>query len=488
MPDKDRNTSKKTAALLVPLLLLVAAELVLRATGWGLPTGGTLVGWNPVGLPLYECKKSGDAKICKTSRYYISSAVTTSFLMPKPEGTVRIFCTGGSTTAGYPFFKPIAFAKLLSVALSATDPYNNYEVINAGIPGASSYETAETVRHLMDYNPDWIVVYNGNNEYLVQESVNVGSMSGIGKSVRKHANRLRLYKLIVSARLRLSGSYGDVKPLKDTDTIVDMSESFQKRVLETSPTNEQREMIRGFYADNLGYIAKLARGGRAGLMLSTVPVNVLDYPPYEPELAIQNAEGCSYIDKSQACEQAELSGGAIKSYLSGCCDFKQGRKNVALTSLNQAIETDPLPNRATPSMNAIIREMEDVPGVHVVDVEAVFASVSGGIPGDGLFLDPHHPAIEGQSLIALALVRKLVDSGAVNPSPGWNERVGEAIDRYLSMLPAEQISRAYYTDASQNAGTGHIKRAIRLCNRALLLDPENDNAKALLDSLKDLER
>ena len=54
------------------------------------------------------------------------------FPRDKADNSYRIFCMGGSTTYGRPYFDEVSFCGWLRAYLQAADPARNWEVINAG--------------------------------------------------------------------------------------------------------------------------------------------------------------------------------------------------------------------------------------------------------------------------------------------------------------------------------------------------------------------
>jgi uncharacterized protein YjbI with pentapeptide repeats len=99
------------------------------------------------------------------------------FSIEKPQDTYRIISVGGSTTEGispndsetYPAFLQEIFHK---------NGFQEIEIINAGISGASSLEEKNLIENkLINYSPDMIIIYDGWNDlrtYLGEpEGVNV---------------------------------------------------------------------------------------------------------------------------------------------------------------------------------------------------------------------------------------------------------------------------------------------------------------------------
>ena len=59
-----------------------------------------------------------------------------AFPEEKRPGTFRIFCLGGSTTVGYPYWFNAAFSTFLRTRLTSMFPDRSIEVINLGLHGS----------------------------------------------------------------------------------------------------------------------------------------------------------------------------------------------------------------------------------------------------------------------------------------------------------------------------------------------------------------
>ena len=85
--------------------------------------------------------------------------------LEKPENTYRIFMIGGSTTYGDGIENENTMPVFLQKEFELVDLGFDVQVINAGIPKASSYEEVELIKNrLFQYNPDLFVVYDGWND------------------------------------------------------------------------------------------------------------------------------------------------------------------------------------------------------------------------------------------------------------------------------------------------------------------------------------
>lgn len=88
------------------------------------------------------------------------------FSVAKPEGVKRIVCCGGSTTYGFGVEDyRLSVPWMLQYGLQQAG--KQAEVINAGCPGWSTFETLVNFEsRLLDLAPDYVVFYHGINDVL----------------------------------------------------------------------------------------------------------------------------------------------------------------------------------------------------------------------------------------------------------------------------------------------------------------------------------
>lgn len=86
-------------------------------------------------------------------------------VVPKPEGTYRIVAIGGSTTFGTSVDPHEAYPQQLQQVLREEYDYTNVEVINAGHPDYSSWETLNNLQfRALDLQPDLVIIYQNTND------------------------------------------------------------------------------------------------------------------------------------------------------------------------------------------------------------------------------------------------------------------------------------------------------------------------------------
>ena len=85
---------------------------------------------------------------------------------PKPEGTFRIVCLGGSSTYGHgPSSDQTTWPARLQTRLRASRPGRDIEVINAGCRGYSTFESLGNYTfRVSDLDPDLVVIYHTVND------------------------------------------------------------------------------------------------------------------------------------------------------------------------------------------------------------------------------------------------------------------------------------------------------------------------------------
>ncbi|MCZ7583269.1 MAG: SGNH/GDSL hydrolase family protein [Deltaproteobacteria bacterium] len=97
----------------------------------------------------------------------IHRAKRDNYIVPRPEGTIRVILFGGSATYGLGFPFNGSFGTWLERMLLASYPGRTIEVINmAGVGFASAQVRELAVEAIEKADPSLVVVYSGNNELL----------------------------------------------------------------------------------------------------------------------------------------------------------------------------------------------------------------------------------------------------------------------------------------------------------------------------------
>jgi len=117
------------------------------------------------------------------------------FSQDKPEGVIRIFCVGASSTEGLEVGDGSDYPSILEGILTKENPDRKIEVINAGFAGASSGAILDLLRNeLLNYQPDLIIFYQGFNNYH-------SALDGRGQIIKKFQFIPHVYSFLYSKSL-----------------------------------------------------------------------------------------------------------------------------------------------------------------------------------------------------------------------------------------------------------------------------------------------
>lgn len=116
--------------------------------------------------------------------------------LPKPDGTLRIVCIGGSTTHEADVERPRTTG-FLQQLFGETINGKRVEIINAGIVSNSSFEMRLHARTYLKYEPDLILYYEGINDILrwipdCREGLSTWRKAALGSTFLKHLLNRRL--------------------------------------------------------------------------------------------------------------------------------------------------------------------------------------------------------------------------------------------------------------------------------------------------------
>lgn len=116
---------------------------------------------------------------------------TPEFSVPKPAGLVRVACIGGSTTVAGRTNRE-TYPALLEALLRERHPGLPIEVLNLGISGTTSERWRERLPHVLGFEPDVVVDYEGINDIC---------WIHLDRYAREHPLRRRLHGSLLFERL-----------------------------------------------------------------------------------------------------------------------------------------------------------------------------------------------------------------------------------------------------------------------------------------------
>jgi tetratricopeptide (TPR) repeat protein len=442
-PHAYQTTTHRQAIFLVVFGLAVAAaglallEVSLRVAGYG-GDHTDVTAWQGFNRtrPLFRLAEDGSGRnVYATDPDRLTFFNYQEFPADKEPGTFRIFCFGGSSTYGRPYRWETAFPRWMELILNSSESRYRFEVVNVGGISYASYRVIGLVEEVLDsdYQPDLLVVYTGHNEFLEKwtcEPLNMQSR------IRTYLGRFRLTALL---RAALRTSRPSARPAEDrfvldteVDAILDRAAGLDYYVRD----DKRHRDIVSRYEQTLERMVGIARSRDVPLVFVNMVSNLKDFSPFKSS----HADGLTPAGKARwdslyalGCER--MNAGEIVAALSllreaseiDCrhadlqfriagCFGAVGETALAESCYMLARDEDVCPLRAPREINDAIRRVCDKHQVPLVDLLSHLRKIShrrtgSHILGNGFFLDHIHLTIEGNQIMALAIVENLAREG-----------------------------------------------------------------------------
>ncbi len=315
------------------------------------------------------------------------------FSSKKKAETLRIFCLGGSTTAGFPYEMTVPFPQQLALLLRADYPKHDFEVINLGLSAINSFTVVDWMPEILKQEPDLITLYMGHNEFY--GAYGTGSTISLGHDGRIVRAFLKLQKYRVVQMIgSIIHSFSDSPPSLANPTL--MEKMIDDKFIESNSL--LRIKTRDNFSANLNIIIKACKSADVPVILSNLVSNIKDQTPLDV-----------------TSNPLQKSSKAHTLYLKGLHEFEQGDTITAYISLTRAKNNDQVPFRGIDYLNEIIQVKAGQFSQPIVDMKSAFRRASSSsIPGNDLFSDHLHPNPIGYHLMAREF-RKAIDRTDILP-------------------------------------------------------------------------
>lgn len=274
-----------------PVAFLILLELTLRLAGFGHAAD-------------FFVPADAHGVVCSNERFawrFVPPALSRApcpvrLAVKKPPGTTRIFVLGSSAAQGFPD-PAFSVGRFLQVMLESVWT-QRIEVVNTAMTAMNSHVVRVVAEECARYEPDYFVVYCGNNEVI--------GPFGPGTVFQPFLESLALTRL----RVLLSGTRaaqamgGLARKLRPAPALgwggMAMFAAHQV------PADDPRlETVYRHFRANLLAICRAAGGAGAKTLLCSVPVNLRDCPPFAPtnRLAGETAESLFAAGRfEEACD------------------------------------------------------------------------------------------------------------------------------------------------------------------------------------------
>ncbi|HUC86064.1 MAG TPA: tetratricopeptide repeat protein [Candidatus Acidoferrales bacterium] len=454
------------ALVAAPVLILALLELTLRLAGFGYPVGFL--------LPSRNHEEKTFVQNNQFSWRFFGPRMARlphpiSIPQDKAPGTVRIFVFGESAALGDPQPR-FGLPRMLQAILELRHPGSKFEVVNTGLTAIDSHAIVPIARDCARAGGDLWVVYMGNNE--VVGPFGAGTVFGpqapplpvIRASLALKATRLG--QLLDS----LLDAFQPAPSAKSEWGGMTMFLDQRIRADDRRMTNVYRNFQR-----NLADIIAAGRECGAGVVVSTVAVNLKDCAPFaslhRPDLSLAELVNWeAAVTRGATAAQAGDWLGARSDFRAaaklddtfaelrfrlGQCALELGDAAEALHQFTAARDLDALRFRCDSRLNDLIRLSclhREGDRVLLADAERAFAEASaGGLSGSDLFYEHVHLTFKGNYVLAGAIARQVeqfLPPAIASSNRAWPEM-------------AECAARLAYTDRDTQLAVSEILGRLR---------------------------
>lgn len=456
------GSKKKTISIFINLLLvclsistLLLVELYLRFTDYGyvdrLFTLNKETNQYVLNKQLYQKYFPVDPLVKKSRLPLLFH--DKKFNAEKSESVFRIFCLGGSTTEGD--LSNANFPDLLQETLSRSEVGKKIEVINLGFTTLNSYQVADFVAEIVDYDPDLFVLYTGHNE--IYGPLGVASGSQISSSywlttTVLYLQKFRLFQLLQNFYLKFL----------EIDTDEDRTKALFRVMAksEVPPHSPLREKALQYFSFNLDKIIKQTKKNNIPLIMSTVDSNIRDFRPFDSavptgdiapkwESLINSAQSLAdrsrYSDAKNKFQEAInlFPDNAQQYYDLGQIYLKFMEYDLAEEALIKAKDLDIIPFRAPSGINKIIRDKAAEANIDLLDIEEIYERNSrAGIVGKPIIVEHLHPSAYGHYLIAVGLTNIIFETGLLKPEKEIDFTAPEVRESFKVKINSEKFDKS----------------------------------------------
>lgn len=398
-----------------PIIFLFLFELALRLVGFGYPTTFLL----PVSREGREFFMQNNQFGWRFLGPQMARLPNPLFIpQTKAPDTVRIFVFGESAAFGDP--QPeFGLPRMLQAMLSLRYPGVHFEVVNAAMTAINSNVILPIARDCTRADGDIWVIYMGNNEVI--------GPFGAGTVFGSQTPPLPLIRANIALKATRTGQLLDSvrqwiqKPLPDKSDWGGMEMFLNQQVRADDP---RMKTVYHHFQQNLANIIRAGQHNGAGIVVSTVAVNLRDCAPF----ASEHRPDLSESDKTKWNQLYQL---GVDAQLAGHCDesaaqfraasqiddtvaelhFRQAQCELAFGNIpkaqrqfNIARDLDTLRFRCDSKLEDLIRQSasgNESEHILLADSEHRLAEQSpNGLPGEDMFYDHVHLNFRGNYQLA----------------------------------------------------------------------------------------
>jgi len=435
-PTRRRRALLVAAAALVALLALEAASRLLEPVlGWVLPARpapGQFATAAEV-VPVFRRDDSGPRPMyVRTADHWIPQGE--SFSAVKAPRTFRVFCLGGSAAMGWPHHPRAAYPRLLELKLRALLPGWTVEVVNVAGNTYGSHRVKVVLDEVVNYQPDLVVYYDGNNEFVERVVYPLEPSTPAGWLCARLATCRLLRRALPGAGR--AGHVFSVRSYGPDSMVSNRVGTAFGRPNELRQDPEQLRLVGESFRRNVEAMVRTCAARGVPIVLLTTPLNLKDWRPCTSfhraglsadELtrwqeafragvlareAGRDAQAVAALERALAVDPLH----AESWFELGSALRRLGRLNEAKAALARAVTTDGFPVRSL--FNPTVRRIAAHHGVPLVDLVAILErGTADGMLGFEHLVDYVHPTVATNEVIAHEVARTLLERGLLPAKP-----------------------------------------------------------------------
>jgi hypothetical protein len=340
---------------------------------------------------------------------FVNEYAKNLFPAGKTPGSLRGFVVGESTPEGYPYLPNQNFSKILENALIQTGDYSRVNVVNLGFSAQSSFFVVDTVKKVLRYKPDFIIVYSGHNEFY--GTLNISGKSSAG-AVRTYLflKEFRIFQIlfsIIERKTDFNHNFHLMENQFDQNRIADDSRSIGKVVKA--------------YSENIREIIRACDKNGTKLILVEPVCNLIDMPPFSavgnPDAVLSNLSTLYLAGKKTLPGFLEPLLAGNPSNRNAVMDFLLAKwtrpvlSKVDLEIYRDIKDRDSTPFRAKSVLIEALRRTASEGGgncTYVRTEDRLVAEYGPASIGNELFVDHVHLNFKGEMAVAKILAESIM--------------------------------------------------------------------------------
>ncbi len=425
-------------------------------------------------IPLMELSINAEGQeMMSTATNKLNWFNEQTFPRKKPPHTFRVFCLGGSTTYGHPYWDPTSYSRWLREFLPLVDSSKKFEVINAGGISYASYRVAGVMEELAQYEPDLFVVYSVHNEFLERRTyAAMFDQSSLSMRLRSTLSKTRTWaameRVIVGNRTTPKASRASTQ---NSDTLSGEVDEILNHTI--GPVDYHRDdtwqaNVLTHYEFNLNRMVGIARKSGAKIVILTPASNEKNCSPFKSEFASRLTEedqqqvrailkkAVNEHEDDNPDKAVELLRSAIQidpdyaetHYRMGQVQYSMKRYIEAMDAFRRALNEDICPLRAVDGISQAVRRVAEQQRVPLIDFESRLRSLcvkqhGHSILGEEYFMDHVHPNVEVHQQLASWIVQDLQSNGIIHGIPLNDPSIYDDVSDVVKRVHSEMDTFAY---------------------------------------------